>query len=403
MEQARGNVSKRNEYALIFSLMAGYSVVYMDKLMVSTAILPIREQFGFSTAQAGMIMSFFFLGNSILQIPGGWLADKIGAKKTLMLSTGLIGLFSFAFGSVSSLVLFMIIRFCAGIGHCGYPPGCSKAVADNFPKDRRTMIQSLMLSTSGIGGILASTIGTNLIHINWRYGYIALGCLFTLACMLIALFVPNQMLEKPGIGEMNQPKIKFKEVITDRNVIVLSLSMMLLNFIGHGSMSWLPTYLSGKFDISLTTIGKVMAINSIFTTIATMLAGVLLSKLFLGKERGFIIVSSMIVAVLYFIFPMMDSLVGAALINVIMSVLFIGPFIAIFTWPHKIMDTSIIGTAIGIINTGGMIGGFLGPMILGRVVDANDGSFFPMYAVISVVTILCGLSVLGVRVSTVSK
>lgn len=61
------------------------------------------------------------------------------------------------------------------------------------------------------------------------------------------------------------------------------------------------------------------------------------------------------------------------------------------------MDASIIGTAIGIINTGGMIGGFLGPMILGRLVDANNGSFFVVYIVLSVVTVICGLVVLGVK------
>lgn len=398
MERSVEKVSNKNQIGLVLSLMAGYSMVYMDKLMVSTAILPIREEFGFSTAQAGMIMSFFFLGNSILQIPGGWLADKIGSKKTLMLSTALIGIFSLFFGSVSSLILFMIIRFSAGIGHCGYPPGCSKAVADNFPKEKRTMVQSLMLSTSGIGGLLAATIGTSLINVNWRYGYLALGAMFIISCLLIAIFVPDrQIVLEDNSAENLEKKIKFREVITNRNVIVLSIAMMFLNFIGHGNMSWLPTYLATKFSVELKTIGTVMAFNAVFSTIATMLVGVLLSKVFLGKERKFVVVSSLLVAILFFIFPFTNSIFAAAICNILISILFIGPFIAIFTWPHKIMDASIIGTAIGIINTGGMIGGFLGPMILGRLVDANNGSFFVVYIVLSVVTVVCGLVVLGVK------
>lgn len=397
MGQSDVRFSQRNKIGLVLSLMAGYSMVYMDKLMVSTAILPMRQEFQFSTAQAGLIMSFFFLGNSILQIPGGFLADKIGAKKILMLSTALIAIFSFAFGSVSSLILFMVIRFCAGVGHCGYPPGCSKAVAENFPKEKRTLIQSLMLSTSGIGGLLAATVGTSLINQNWRYGYIALGSLFAISCVLIAFFVPDKKETSPQEDIKKEPTITFKEVITNRNVIVLSLSMMLLNFVGHGSMSWLPTYLSGTFSVELKTIGTVLAFNSVFSTIATLVAGVLLSKLFLGKEREFIVGSSLIVSILYVIFPMIDNLLLATICNIVISVLFIGPFIAIFTWPHKIMDASIIGTAIGIINTGGMIGGFLGPMVLGRVVDANHGSFFVMYIVIAIATLGCGLSVLGVK------
>ena len=43
-------------------------------------------------------MSLFFLGYSLMQIPGGWLADKIGYKKVLILSLSLVAVFTFAFG-----------------------------------------------------------------------------------------------------------------------------------------------------------------------------------------------------------------------------------------------------------------------------------------------------------------
>lgn len=42
MERSVEKVSNKNQIGLVLSLMAGYSMVYMDKLMVSTAILPIR-------------------------------------------------------------------------------------------------------------------------------------------------------------------------------------------------------------------------------------------------------------------------------------------------------------------------------------------------------------------------
>ncbi|MFV0503606.1 MAG: MFS transporter, partial [Lachnospirales bacterium] len=259
------------------------------------------------------------------------------------------------------------------------------------------------LSTSGIGGLLAATIGTSLISINWRYAYVVLGAMFIVSCLLIFIFVPD-MEEKEEVSHSAQiEKISFKEVICNRNVIFLSLAMMLLNFIGHGNMSWLPTYLSEKFSVELKTIGTIMAFNAIFSTIATMIVGVLLSKVFLGKEKHFIVISAMLVSILFFMFPGTDSILGATLCNIAISILFIGPFIGIFTWPHKLLDPSIIGTAIGIINTGGMIGGFLGPMILGKIVDANDGSFYVVYMVLSVATIMCGLLVLGVKTNEASE
>ncbi|MFD1902716.1 MFS transporter [Enterococcus termitis] len=154
METQVEKTTNKRGIGLILALMAGYSMIYMDKSMISTAVLPITKQFNLDPGQTGMIMSFFFLGYSMMQIPGGWLADKIGSKKVLMLSLAVVSIFSYAFGAVSSLMLFMTIRFFAGVGHGGYPPSCSKSIADNFPQERRTFVQSLILSTSGIGGIL---------------------------------------------------------------------------------------------------------------------------------------------------------------------------------------------------------------------------------------------------------
>lgn len=396
METKVKKVTRESGGGLIFALMAGYSMVYMDKSMISTAVLPIAKQFNFDSAQTGLIMSFFFLGYSLMQIPGGWLADKIGAKKVLMLSLTIISVFSFAFGAVSSLMLFICIRFFAGIGHGGYPPSCSKSIADNFPKERRTFIQSLILSTSGIGGILAFTLGTSLINANWRYGYLALGTLFAVALILVGIFVPNQGIDKQSETAGKQ-KIKFTKVITNRNVLILCVAMLLLNFLLYGNMSWLPSYLAQKFMIDIKTIGYLLAVNAIFQTLATMFAGVLLSKLFLGKERTFIIGATTLAAILVAAFVLSNNLVLSMICLIAVSMVSVSAFTAIFTWPHKIMDPSIIGSSIGIINTGGTLGGFLAPMILGQLIKVSGGSFTLAFGFMSVAALLAGFCILGVK------
>lgn len=385
--------SKGRSFKIVFALMAGYSMVYMDKSMISTAILPIAKQFSLNAGQTGLIMSAFFLGYSLMQIPGGWLADKIGAKKVLMISLATISLFSFAFGAVSSLMLFMVIRFCAGLGHGGYPPSVSKSIASNFPLERRTFIQSLILSTSGIGGILAFTLGANLVAANWRFAYLVLGSLFAVALVIVGLFVPNT----PGSQKSDAPGIPFKKVITDRNVLVLFAAMLLLNFLLYGNMSWLPSFLAHKFGLSITQIGYLLAGNAIFQTLATMFAGVLLSKLFLGKERGFILSATLLSAALVLIMVNFSSLVLAMFALILVSMISVSAFTAIFTLPHKIFDPAIIGSSIGIINTGGTLGGFLAPMILGQLIQLSGGSFTLAFGFMAAASVLCGLTVLGVK------
>lgn len=369
-------------------------MVYMDKTMISTAIIPLAADYNLDASQTGLIMSLFFLGYSIMQIPGGWLADKIGARKVLLLSLGVISFFSFAFGAVSSLMLFVTIRFFAGVGHGGYPPSCSKAVANNFPQERRTFVQSLMLSTSGIGGILAFTIGANLISMNWRYGYIALGLFFLLSFLLVAIFVPkDEFTGKAG----SQKAVSFKKVLLDRNVLVLFLAMLLLNIVMYGNMSWLPSFLQANFNLELTTIGYLLATNAVFQTLGTIFAGSILSKLFLGKERSFIFGATMISAVLVLLFVFSNYLALSMVALILLSMIVVAAFTAIFTLPHKIMDEQTIGSSIGIINTGGTLGGFLSPLILGQLIEVGNGSFTLAFVFLAITSVACGLIILAVK------
>ncbi len=62
---------KPREIWMIAALMFGYSLLYMDKSMISTAIIPIAEQYNFTTSQTGLMMSLFFLGYSLMQTSRG--------------------------------------------------------------------------------------------------------------------------------------------------------------------------------------------------------------------------------------------------------------------------------------------------------------------------------------------
>ncbi|MDT2238925.1 MFS transporter [Paenibacillus larvae] len=263
----------------------------------------------------------------------------------------------------------------------------------SFPEGKRTFVQSLILSTSGIGGILAYTLGAQLIASNWKVGYFVLGMLFAVAMLCVFLFVPNDY-KVPVQLNNSAPKLKFTEIIMNRNVLVLFVALLLLNFLLYGNISWLPTYLKSQFGIGIGQVGTILAINAVCTTVATMIFGGLLSKWFLGKEKAFVISTAILVSLLLvgFIFSM--NLIVSTILLILISMVSVGTFTAIFTWPHKLFDRAIIGSSIGIINTGGTIGGFLAPMIMGALIDKNGGSFSSAFTFMAIAVLLCGLTTL---------
>ncbi|HEV8716085.1 MAG TPA: MFS transporter, partial [Candidatus Binatia bacterium] len=58
-------------------------ICYMDRINISVTILQMEEEFGWGAAQKGLVLSSFFWGYLITQLPGGWLADRFGAKVIL--------------------------------------------------------------------------------------------------------------------------------------------------------------------------------------------------------------------------------------------------------------------------------------------------------------------------------
>ena len=386
---------KPSEILLITALMFGYSLLYMDKNMISTAIIPIAEQYNFTTSQTGLMMSLFFLGYSLMQIPGGWLADKIGYKKVLVLSLSLITVFTFAFGFAGSLILFVLIRFFAGVGHAGYPSSTSKSISVNFSKNRRTFIQSLILSTSGIGGILAFLIGARLIDLNWHYAYYVMGTLFAISLMLVIFFVPSDTATEKRKVEPKQTS--FKSVISNRNVITLFMVMVLVNMAFYGNMSWLPSFLKAKFSLSISTVGTILAINAVGGTIASLLAGFLLTKFFAGKEKVLFLSSSILSAVAFAGLVLTDSLAVSIGLLYLLTFLITFIFVGVFSWPHKILPEKVIGSSIGIINTGSTLGGFVAPMTFGALISLVGGSFSIVFISLSVAMVIAGLIVLTVK------
>lgn len=69
------------KYHVIICLMIVFFAVNFDKGLIGMAIIPIREQFGLSATQAGLMMSAYSLGFAIVSFPGGIISDKFGYKR----------------------------------------------------------------------------------------------------------------------------------------------------------------------------------------------------------------------------------------------------------------------------------------------------------------------------------
>src|SRR5690625_5677581 len=99
------------KYYVVITLMLVYFAVNFDKQLIGMAIIPIRELYGFSATQGGMLMSAYSLGYALVSWPGGWLTDKFGYKNITIGCLVLATICAFLFPFATILILLIVIRF----------------------------------------------------------------------------------------------------------------------------------------------------------------------------------------------------------------------------------------------------------------------------------------------------
>jgi ACS family glucarate transporter-like MFS transporter len=384
---------------VLLVLFLGYTLVYTDKFVIGLALVPIGQELGLDPAKTGLVLSAFFLGYSLFQIPAGWLNDRIGSKKVLMLSMSILGLCALLFGFTWSLMTLILVRFMAGVGHAGYPSACSKTVATTFPVEKRTFAQSILLASSGVGMVVGPLVAAPLINeIGWRYMFAGLAVIALGVVLLMKIIIPTAPKAKQGIQEQKSTtKLSFVEILKNPIVIVLFSVLFCINVVLYGLTSWLPSFLVNERGLDLILAGKVTAISGVGMGIASIFTGWFVGKYMAGKEKGVILFASILGAVFLYLVYAVDSLYLSTGFLCIASMFLMIVFVTAFTLPLKLLPQNVIGSTIGIVNTGSTLGGAVSPLVIGNLVSSSGGTYKTTFLFLVIVTILTGVIILFLK------
>lgn len=152
-------------YYVVILLSLTCMMSFMDRMLISILIEPIRGEFGLSDTQIGLLVGFsFVLFYSLFGLPFGTLADRVNRRNLIVF--GLIGwslataASAFAIGFVSLLVA----RAAVGIGEATLSPAAVSTISDRFDRSRLALALSIYASGVAIGAGLAFAFGGALSH-----------------------------------------------------------------------------------------------------------------------------------------------------------------------------------------------------------------------------------------------
>ena len=86
----------RAPYLALGLLYVAFCISFIDRAAMSLALAQVGKDFNFQAAELGIVLSAFYLGYAIMQLPGGWLADRFGSKYVVIGTITLWSIFTVA-------------------------------------------------------------------------------------------------------------------------------------------------------------------------------------------------------------------------------------------------------------------------------------------------------------------
>lgn len=359
-------------------LYLGFAISYIDRAAISLALPHIGKDFAVGPAELGVVLSVFYLGYALMQIPGGWLADRFGAKAIVVMSICLWSIMTVFTGLAWSLLALLLIRFLFGLGEGGYPSAAIKGVAELYRRDDRPKMAGVMISSNYIGSFLAPLIiAPLLIWLGWRHVFLVIGTVGVVFAVVYLILVKRPehyghyqpeptatRLGKTGAAELLRMPLMW-------TIVVVWFSMSLVN---KRLDAWMPTYLLTARGLDLKTVGLLVPLPFISAALATAMGGWLMTKFFDGREKLLITGSCALTAV--FLYGMASATTTTEVIVYQTLAYFFKSlvFAVAFALPTKILAQRLVGTGIGMVNFGGQLAGFVSPMVIGFLLSGT-GSY----------------------------
>ncbi|WP_035314782.1 MFS transporter [Brochothrix campestris] len=372
---------------MLLLLCIGWGLGNLDRTVINYAIIHMADELTLSATQTGWVLSAFFLGYALMQIPGGILADKIGAKVVLVAAVLMWSIFTGLTAIAGSFVLLVIIRFLFGIGEGGFQPAAAKVIASVFPKKHQSKAMSLLLASAAITLVLVPLIGSYLIvSIGWRLVFVCAGLVGLVVTLLYRRYIDVPPLKKAG--KTSVAKV-FKSLLHRPLMWLLLGTFFAIYAVNWGLTSWLPKYLTDIRGLALIEVGLLQLVPGLIMLVCMFCYGVLIDKLSLqANKQVAALFATGIVICLYLMF-FAETIVGFIVYQSLIMVFITYIVVLLPSILLKALPQAVVGTAMGIANTGGQLAGFATPVVIGFLIDYTDGSYVSVCYLLMACAAIC--------------
>ena len=398
-------VFRKISVRLIPLLVVCYVINYIDRINVSFAALQMNRDLHFSASVYGFGAGIFFPSYAACEVPANLLLVRFGARRwiaRIMISWGVL---AGAMMFVKSPLQFYVLRFLLGVAEAGFFPGVIYYLTLWFPQGVRARAISRFYIGIPIAGVLGASVSGLLLGLQGRAGLAGWQWLFLVEALpaialgiLVLRILPDGPADAPWLSTEERAWIAYRlqqgspaiainshaglaSAIREPRAWLLG-TFLLVTFAASYAYSFTaPLLIRDLTGFSNSAVGLIVAAIWFCVAVAVIANGIAASNK--NAPYLYILVPALLISlgcmgVGLFRMPLL-VISCLALIPIFHNACF-GP---LYATAASFLEKDSAAGGLALINTIGIVGGFLGPYYIGLARDFT-GSYQKGFLVLSV-------------------
>jgi ACS family tartrate transporter-like MFS transporter len=393
-------------------------IAYIDRVNISYAALTMNADLGFDASVFGLGAGVFFAGYFLFEVPGALIAERYSPRlwiARIMISWGIV---SALMGFMQTRWQFYILRFLLGAAEASlYPVIYVSCIPRWFPPRQRARAIAVLLASLQTAGIIGAPLAGWLIGVplfglaGWRVLFLIEAVPAVLMGVLAVFWLADWPHQARWLTESEQRYLKDQyaeevaakaavkeytvgEALRNREVLKLCVIYFLWITGFWGFNYWMPTIFKQVSGWSNVFIGELFAAAMLISLVASIYTGHSSSK---RDEKRWHVAFHMFLAA---VGVAAGALAHSAWMYYVFLILAaIGTYAPMSVWwsyPSTFLSGPAAAGAVGLINSIGNLGGFVGPYATGWL-QHRTGSFTSAMMYLAASLALAGFLILTLK------
>jgi MFS transporter, ACS family, hexuronate transporter len=358
-----------------------------------------QEELELSRAQVGLFFSAFYLAMTGASFGAGWLADRLGIRKTTLQGHVALGICTVAASMAPSFAWAFASFFLAGLGYSFLNPASTKGVMIWFDRDERATAMGIKQTGVPAGGVVVALLAAPLVLlVGWRGALAALGII-----NFFFGFIFSSLWREPEEGDIVSTA---RDLRTPQNHGPLNIWSFLpascgtaIFLVGQMALiTYIPLYLKESMGFSAYWASQALAITQAGAMFGRIGWGVASDRLFGGRRKIVLLIIGIMGAALMLALSLMNrqSPLSLLLLVVFLSGLCLVGYQGVsYALIGELAGRARTGAALGLMITINAAAATLGTPLFGFIVDQTESYPIAWQALAAAVAAGCvGLAVL---------